>query len=160
MTTNKLVRLEDVLAICNEILDDLSTNTVQSIEKSSLQMEPMRETYRKVQYLPTYPEPTKWSNHALLQEYIDKEDVMTSWYTIEILKEIQSRLTEWTEYEIGKEYEFSDDWEEWETGEFYGYCMNTPTWRVQRNHIRPIQVSQEEQKAIELLKSLNYKITK
>ena len=34
------------------------------------------------------------NNFDLLQEYIDSEDIMTSGYTIEILKEIQSRLIE------------------------------------------------------------------
>jgi hypothetical protein len=136
MTTNKLVRLEDVLKIIN------TKNTNENdIEKC-------------IYALHTYPEPTKWSNHALLQEYIDSEG---STYTQNILEEIQSRLTEWTEYDIGKEYEFSDDGEYWVTDRFMWYAGV----KVCKEYIRPIQpVSPELTSAISVLEANWYTVCK
>ena len=57
--------------------------------------------------------------------------------------------------EVGKEYEFSLDntfWVRDKIDSFVGSCGDN--WR----HIREIQQSDEEIKAIELLKSLGYKV--
>jgi HD-like signal output (HDOD) protein len=56
MTTNKLISLDSVLEIL--IQWDMDAPFVETIKK-------------QVNNLPTYPEPTKGSNHALLQEYIN-----------------------------------------------------------------------------------------
>ena len=88
-TTNKLVSLESVMSILYHGVSQGDIDTA-------------------VRNLPTYPEPTKWSNHAILQEYIDAiakipNSTPTSFDSeslIKQLKEIQSRLTEWTEYDM------------------------------------------------------------
>jgi hypothetical protein len=82
-TTNKLVSLDDVYAVFNS-----SKSTVPVTIRTAIYA------------LPTYPEPTKGSNYALLQEYIDSEESVKNGYFADILKEIQSQLTEGVEYEI------------------------------------------------------------
>jgi hypothetical protein len=140
-TTNKLVRLEDVIHIVSNY--PYSVSIWSWITKEMLS-------------LPTYSEPTKWSNHALLQEYIDKLNTTDMVDSYSMLRAIQSRLTEWMEHEIGKEYEFSDDGKNWNEMIFEWHSTGSCTW----NHIRPISIYSEEQQAIELLKSLNYTVTK
>jgi hypothetical protein len=147
-TTNKLVRLEDVIHIVSNY--PYSVSIWSWITKEMLS-------------LPTYSEPTKWSNHALLQEYIDKLNTTDMVDSYSMLRAIQSRLTEWMEYEIGKEYEFSDDRENWMIRELFWFLGSIPNWNwisVSYNYTRPISISSEEQQAIELLKSLNYTVTK
>jgi hypothetical protein len=147
-TTNKLVRLEDVIHIVSNYPYPVSIWSWITKEMLSL---------------PTYPEPTKWTNHALLQGYIDNEDEQTSWYTIEILKEIQSRLTEGTEYKIDSLYEFSSDDSKWESWYLLDFRYRQQDWEElmrSANHIRPISISSEELHAIELLKKSWYTVTK
>jgi hypothetical protein len=79
------------------------------------------------------------------------------------LREIQSRLTEWTEYEIGKEYEFSDDRKNWMIRELFWFLGSIPNWNwssISYNYTRPISISSEEQQAIELLEKSWYTVTK
>ena len=79
-TTNKLVRLDDVL---NILWSDFAA--------------------KKIKLLPTYPEPTKGSNYALLQSKLDNWARTIEWKDSEVrefIKEIQSKLIEPMEYEI------------------------------------------------------------
>jgi hypothetical protein len=152
MTTNKFVRLEDVQKILGDSKQCLISN----------------ETWNKIESIPTYPEPTKWSNHALLEEYIDKESIDDMWkFEIKwLLEEIQSRLTEWTEYEVGKEYEVSMDWDSWFRRIFSAYQVEHRLWYEKHgwelwNHIRPIQpVSPELTSAISVLEANWYTVCK
>ena len=155
-TTNKLVSLESVM----EIVSNFAINTKFLMEIST-----------EIESLPTYPEPTKWSNHALLQEYIDRYNLNTllrfdAWDIVWVLQEIQSRLTEWTEYEIGKEYEFLVIWEEntWQRGIFtaYSWFYNSSTggWETTSEYIRPIQVSPELTSAMAVLEANWYTVSK
>ena len=54
---------------------------------------------------------TPTTNHEVIQKYIDNEcyDDMSKDEVIAMLVELQSRLIEPMEYEIGKEYAFSDE---------------------------------------------------
>jgi hypothetical protein len=117
--------------------------------------------YQRLISLPTYPEPINWSNHAIIQEYVENEctDDMSKYEVAAMLWRLQSELTEWTEYEIGKEYEFSDDEKKWNKKKFVWYYSDGE-YHCIWNHIRPISISSKEQQAIELLKSLNYIVTK
>ena len=156
-TTNKLFKWEDV----QQMLEDKKLNNPwkqwETIHKNLL----LDELIVDLCELPTYPEPIKWSNHALLQEYIDWEDEQTSWYTIEILQEIQSRLTEWTEYEDDKEYEFSVDGEKWYKWKLSGYTMYTSVDSSYYKYIRPISpISPELTSAISVLEANWYTVCK
>lgn len=144
-TTNKLVRLEDARKIIEDIY-----HTAQIVD-----------SINALDALPTYPEPTKWSNHALLQGYIarDYQENLAPYEVVAMLKDIKSQLTEWTEYEIGKEYEFSDDGYTWDQGEFIGVWYGRKCWFYWK-HIRPIQVSTELTSAISVLEANWYTVCK
>jgi hypothetical protein len=164
MTTNKLVRLDDVMVILENTMwsTDWYTTTIW------LSVVP------KINALPTYPEPTKWSNNALLQEYIDMYPYRDDETGMDLhaqhndfhwcLYDIQSQLTERVEYEIGKEYEFSDDGKNWRTLECFWFLGSIPNWNwssISYNYIRPIPpISSEELQAIELLERSWYTVSK
>jgi hypothetical protein len=146
MTTNKLVRLDDVLTTINKWVWIKSWNHTTRITWS---------IEDNILALTTYTEPTKWSNHAILQEYIDASSSTSSIRTL--LLDIQSRLTEWMEYVVWGIYEFSDDGKEWKSANLESF----ETRLGFHDKIRPISpISSEELQAIELLKSLNYTVTK
>ena len=142
-TTNKLIRLDDVSSIMN---------TYSGYTHIGMAMWMIAE-------LPTYPEPIKGSNHELLQKYIDSSysSINLTQY-FEILKEIQSRLIEPMEYEIGKEYEFSNDRMNYSREIFSWYHME---YDIVYRYIRPIKTQLEITSAISFLEATGeYLITK
>lgn len=86
-------------------------------------------------------------------------DGLTSDFLLESdVYESEQKLFTFEPLEIGKEYEFSDFGTEWKRDIFQGYC--TLHHFTFANHVRHIQQNEDEVKAIELLKSLGYKIEK
>ena len=144
-TTNKLVSLESVM----EIVANFSINARFLMEIST-----------EIESLPTYPEPIKWSNHALLQNELDNWGESREWKDSEVKKYIeyiQFRLTEWTEYVIWKEYEFSDNGKSWTISEFDWYSCKLAS---PYNYIRPIKVSPELTSAMEVMDKYGFKYSK
>jgi hypothetical protein len=150
MITNKLVRLEDVIEILSSYLGNQHSHSMQ-----------------KSAELPTYPEPIKWRNHAILQEYIDMYPYRDDETGMDLhaqhndfhwcLYDIQSRLTEWTEYELGSFYEFSYDGENWVKEIFIWYsAYDDFTYK----YIRPIQVSPELTQAMEVMEKYGFSYSK
>ena len=108
------------------------------------------------------------TNHELLQEYIDKYPCVENEKTRdfkycandinEILCDIQSSLIEPIEYEIGKEYEFSNDRMNYSREIFSWYHME---YDIVYRYIRPIQTPLEITSAIAIIEATGeYVITK
>lgn len=104
---------------------------------------------------------TPTTNKEILQNHIDNIYLIPNVDIKELLIDIQSKLIEPMEYEIGSIYEFSDDGKIWEKRKFLWYVSEAfrSTWRM--NYIRPIQVPPEITSAISLLEATGeYVITK
>lgn len=100
----------------------------------------------------------KWANCSDdISEFENNPTILT----LEEWDEIVNWVEEKVEYEIGNEYEFSNDGKEWFVRSFYWYqWMNNNTMSSIYKHIRPIKSNPEVDKAIELLEKEWYVISK
>lgn len=114
---------------------------------------------------------TPTTNDELLQEYIDMYQYRDDENGMDLhsehnrfrenLQEIQSRLIEPMEYEIGKEYEFSHNEQDWYLSNLHSFTAIDDDWdSMDWHYIRTIEVPDEVSSAITLLEQEGYIVTK